>query len=125
MAIARFLLSEDDMVRARAVGVMHNISAEVSSLRMLRECMCISPVITLLTDFSPEVCQAAVGALQNMSREEESRVFMLDHGVVGKLVSILFCDNMQSQVLKLWFSVSLSLFYFSCLYIDLFRWGFA
>ena len=98
MSIARFLLSDDDLVRARAVGVLHNLSAEVTSLRLLRECMCISPIISLLADASPEICQAAVGALQNISREEASRVFMLEQGVVPRLVDILFSDNMQSQV---------------------------
>lgn len=98
LCIARFLLSDDDLVRARSIGVLHNISAEVTSLRLLREAMCISPIISLLTDASPEICQAAVGALQNISREEVSRLFMLEHGVVPKLVEILFSDNMQSQV---------------------------
>jgi hypothetical protein len=98
LCIARLLLSDDELVRARAVGVMHNVSAEVTSLALLRESMCISPVVSLLADPSAETCQAAVGALQNMSREEASRQFMLEQGVVPKLVNILFCDNMQSQV---------------------------
>lgn len=98
MCITRFLLSDEELVRARSVGVLHNLSAEVTSLRLLRECMCISPVISLLADPAAEICQAAVGALQNISREEASRLFMLEQGVVPKLVSILFGDNMQSQV---------------------------
>jgi hypothetical protein len=111
-SISRFLVSENDTVRARAIGVIHNVSAEVSAIPSLRESMCIAPIIALLGDSAAEVCQAAVGSLQNISREEESRQFMLDHNVVPKLVSILLGCNIQSQVS---FNISRTqIFYISC-----------
>jgi hypothetical protein len=100
MVIGRFLLATNDLVRARAAGVIHNLSADLAAISLLREAMCIAPIISLLSDSDPEIVQSSAGALQNISREEQSRQFMLEQGVVPKLVNILFGSNVQSQVFK-------------------------
>jgi hypothetical protein len=66
--VATMLSSTDELVRARAVGCVHNISADTVALMVLREVGCIPALVSLLREHSPEVCQAAAGALQNMSR---------------------------------------------------------
>jgi HEAT repeat protein len=98
MQLARYLLSDHDLVRSRAIGVIHNISADVPAISALRESMCIAPVISLLSDSSPEVVESAVGTLQNMSREEVSRLLILDQGALDKLLTILLGNHIQTQV---------------------------
>lgn len=98
MQLARYLLSDHDVVRSRAIGVIHNISADIPAISALRESMCIAPVISLLSDASPEVVESAVGTLQNMSREEVSRLLILDQGALDKLVKILLGNHIQTQV---------------------------
>lgn len=98
MIIGRFLLADDEFVRTRAIGVIHNLSADISAIPIIRDSMCISPIISLLSDPLSEVVQAAAGALQNISREDSSRIFMLDQGAVPKLLNILFGSNTQSQI---------------------------
>ena len=41
----------------------------MTALRLLRECGCIAAIVGLLNDSVPDICQAAVGTLQNISRE--------------------------------------------------------
>lgn len=63
--MAHHLSSPDPDVRARSVGCLHNLSADAVSLSLLREAGCLSPVVALLRDPSPELCRAAAGIVQN------------------------------------------------------------
>jgi len=92
------LNSTDEVVRARATGAIHNISADASSLLLLREAECIAPLIDLLNDKSIEICQAAAGTLQNMSREVLSRRLILGGGAIEPLTDLLLGSDMTCQV---------------------------
>eukprot|EP00602_Paraphysomonas_sp_CaronLab_P005773 CAMPEP_0185034640 /NCGR_PEP_ID=MMETSP1103-20130426/24698_1 /TAXON_ID=36769 /ORGANISM="Paraphysomonas bandaiensis, Strain Caron Lab Isolate" /LENGTH=272 /DNA_ID=CAMNT_0027571379 /DNA_START=226 /DNA_END=1044 /DNA_ORIENTATION=- len=96
--IATFLSSSDPLVRARAVGCVHNLSADGVSISALREVGCIAPLLALLREHSPEVCQAAAGTLQNMSRETASRNIILDMDATPMLLDLLFSADVQCQV---------------------------
>ena len=93
-----FLNSDSVLVRARASGAIHNISADSSSIRPLREAGCIVSVIRLLRDCSIEICLAATGTLQNMSREARSREIILEEEGILPLTDLLFGNDMQCQV---------------------------
>lgn len=94
-----FLESNDPLVRARASGVVHNISADSSSIRLLRETECIPAVVHLLRDEAVEVCQASAGTLQNMSREVRARELILECEAIEPLTDLLFGTDVQCQVL--------------------------
>jgi hypothetical protein len=96
--ISNFLSSSDELVRARAVGCIHNMSADVVSISLLREIGSITPLLCLLRDHSPEVCQAAAGTLQNMSRETRSRTLILDANATPLLLDLLFSADITCQV---------------------------
>jgi len=59
--ICHFLKSPIELVRARAVGTIHNISTETSALAILREVDCIPELIRMLSEHSVEICQASAG----------------------------------------------------------------
>jgi hypothetical protein len=86
------------VVRARAAGCVHNLSADSVSIAILREIDCIPALINLLREHSPEVCQAAAGTIQNMSREAASREIFLHIDVTPLLVDLLFSDDPKCQV---------------------------
>jgi hypothetical protein len=95
---ATLLTHPDEIVRARAAGCVHNLSADPASIAMLREVNCIPAMICLLKEHSPEVCQAAAGTIQNMSREAASREIILRTNITPLLVDLLFSDDPKCQV---------------------------
>lgn len=97
-SLTHFLSSHDELVRARAVGCVHNLSADSASLSILRDMGCVPPLLALLRDHSPEVCQAAAGSLQNMSRETASRLMIIDADATTPLLDLLFSADVQCQV---------------------------
>jgi hypothetical protein len=96
--VATFLSHPDEIVRARAAGCVHNLSADPASIAILREVNCLPAMINLLKEHSPEVCQAAAGTIQNMSREAASREIILGINVTPLLVDLLFSDDPKCQV---------------------------
>jgi vesicle coat complex subunit len=100
--IADFLASPDELVRARAAGCVHNISADPVSLAILRETGCIPHLLSLLRDHSPEVCQAAAGSLQNLSREAASREIIIEADATPLLLDLLFSADVKCQVGRIW-----------------------
>jgi len=54
--------------------------------------------VSLLTDSSVEVCQAAAGALQNMSREVSARELIMSGGAIPPLCDLLFGNDILCQV---------------------------
>lgn len=96
--ICLFLNSDDDIVRARAVGTIHNISADSLSIYYIRETNCISSLIALLHDHSPDICHAAAGTIQNLSREVCSKDLILSSGAVPYLSDLLCGDNVDCQI---------------------------
>lgn len=103
------MVSSDEVVRARAVGCIHNLSADSVSLSLLREVQCIPSLVNLLLDHSPEVCQAAAGTLQNLSREVASREMILNTNAISLLIDLLFSNDPKCQV---YFCLCLDNFYF-------------
>ena len=63
--MAHHLSSPDEDVVARAIGCLHNLSADAVSLSLLREVGCLPRVVNLLKDPSPELCRAAASIIQN------------------------------------------------------------
>eukprot|EP01041_Mallomonas_annulata_P004668 gene4668-9258_t len=96
--MVHFLDSEDSLVRARASGTIHNISADSTSILILREAGCIPSLVRLLRDQSVEVCQAVTGTLQNLSREVASREIILECDALPPLSDLLLGNDVQCQV---------------------------
>lgn len=97
--IALSLSNANDLVRARACGCIHNFSVDTTTLSMLREINCIPSLISLLREFSLEVCQAAAGALQNISRETASRSCIMENEhAIPYLTDLLVSSDIKCQV---------------------------
>lgn len=96
--IVNCLTITNELVRARAVGCIHNISADSSAIPILRVSGCIPYLCVLLREYSPEVCQAAAGAIQNISREAESRQIFQDICCVPMLIDLIFSNDVKCQV---------------------------
>lgn len=93
-----FLQSDDELVRARATGTVHNLSVDIVSMKLLRENDCILPLIELLQDASSEVVQTAAGALQNLTRDSLTKQMLLDFQSLPLFSKLLFCGDIQVQV---------------------------
>lgn len=96
--ISELLNSTDEIIRARAVGCIHNISADSVSISMLREANSIPSLIQMLREHSPEICQAAAGTLQNLSREVTARNLILAGNATPLLLDLLFSNDPKCQV---------------------------
>jgi hypothetical protein len=96
-----FLMRSDDPgIRARASGVIHNISIDIHSIHVIRELDGIPMLIELLKDFSVEVCQAVAGTIQNISRETFSRSLILEKQevVIQNLFDLVVSNDVNCQV---------------------------
>lgn len=96
--IATFLSNENEHVRARAVGAVHNLSVDVVSIAPLVECRCIPALVVLLRDPSIEICRAATGTIQNLSRDISVRASIVDSGALDYLSDLLFANDITCQV---------------------------
>lgn len=96
--IVSFLSHEDTAVRARAVGVIHNLSVDAVSIVPIRETGCVSQVIHLMRDSSAEICHAAAGTIQNLSRDPDTRAALVEEGALEYLSDLLFASDISCQV---------------------------
>lgn len=80
------------------MGVIHNLSVDIVSIAPIVECQCISALVALLRDPSMEICRAAAGAIQNLSRDIAVRTTMVDSGAVDYLSDLLFANDIDCQV---------------------------
>ncbi len=96
--IAQCLSSTDPTVRSYALGVIHNLSVDVASISPLIDSQCIPPLVLLLRDCSPEICQASTGTIQNISRDPRSKSLFIECGVIPYLTDLLFSGHVQCQV---------------------------
>jgi hypothetical protein len=96
--ILPLLWSEDHQVRARAAGVVHNLSSDAICVEEIREHDGIQALFALLKDTDSKVTSAAAGAVQNLAREPASRRQILAlPGSVRLLASLLFRSDAQCQ----------------------------
>ena len=110
--ITKFLSSEDQTVRARAVGVVHNLSVDIISINPIIETQCLPALICLLRDSSTEICRAAAGTIQNLSRDIAARSVIVNSGALEYLSDLLFASDITCQV---------SLYdYFACAQISIY-----
>ena len=98
--VVTLMRSDDHVVRARASGVIHNISIDTQSIHIIRDLNVIQVSIELLKDFSVEVCQAVAGTIQNMSRETFSRALILEQEqtVIQNLFDLVVSNDVNCQV---------------------------
>ena len=98
MSLLPLLWSKNDGVRARAAGVIHNLSSHPSCVAEIRVNAGISALLTLLREDDVKVLSAAAGAIQNLAREAASRREILAvSGSVRLLGSLLFRSDTQCQ----------------------------
>jgi hypothetical protein len=95
--MAHHMTSPDPDVRARAVGCVHNLSADALSLPLLLLAGCVPAVISLLLDPGPEVCRAAAGICQNLGREARCRAELQQGGATPRLLDLLVCSDVECQ----------------------------
>lgn len=93
-----FLTHEDVAVRARAVGVIHNLSVDTVSIVPILETGCVPQIIGLMRDSSPEICHAAAGTIQNLSRDPDARAAIVAEGALEYLSDLLFASDIACQV---------------------------
>jgi hypothetical protein len=96
--ITTFLAHEDLAVRARAVGVIHNLSVDAVSIAPIADTHCVPTLINLMRDPSADVCRAAAGTIQNLSRDVEARKAIMDAGALEYLSDLLFASDITCQV---------------------------
>jgi hypothetical protein len=92
--LSTYLQSDDDLVRARCTGTVHNLSVDIGAIKFLREADCLQFLVTLLKDPSIEICQAAVSSLQNISRET------LQHNVTLEKIKASITKRVLSELKK-------------------------
>ncbi len=116
-------MSNEESVRARAIGAIHNISADAISIGLLlsleievnnensmQNIRLIPILIELLRDPSVEICQASAGTLTNLSRDLIARNEILSKEEPFQYLSDLLCGgDLQCQV-----TILLNLFLFPC-----------
>lgn len=106
-------------MRARAVGAVHNLSVDVVSIAPIVECRCIPALVAMLRDPSIEICRAATGTIQNLSRDISVRASIVDSGALDYLSDLLFANDITCQVflqyygglVSVAYSCDISLFY--------------
>jgi hypothetical protein len=59
---------------------------------------CVPALILLLRDSSPEICRAAAGTIQNLTRDSEARKVVVDAGALEFLSDLLFASDVSCQV---------------------------
>jgi len=96
--ISSFLEAEDTTIRARAVGVMHNLSVDVVSINPIVETCCIPSLVRLLRDPSSEICRASAGTIQNISRDSVAREVIVETGALEYVSDLLFASDISCQV---------------------------
>lgn len=101
-SIVLYFMSDELVVRARAVGTIHNLSSDPLAIALIRDSgnyAAIPLLVTLLHDPSAEVCHAAAGTLQNLARDISSREMM--HTIpecLERLIDLLFANDVKCQV---------------------------
>jgi len=96
--IATFLVAEESVIRARAVGVVHNLSVDIVSINCIVETGCIPALVRLLRDSSAEICRAAAGTIQNISRDIVARAAIVETGALDYLSDLLFASDVACQI---------------------------
>lgn len=98
VCILPLLWSQDNQVRARAAGVVHNLSSNAACVEEIRENDGIGALFALLKETDSRVVSAAAGAVQNLARDQASRREILAlPGSVRLLGSLLFQADAQCQ----------------------------
>ena len=98
VAALPLLWSQDDQVRARAAGVIHNLSSHPSCVAEIRANAGVSALLTLLREGDSKAISAAAGAVQNLAREAASRLEILSFpNSVRLLGTLLFQSDPQCQ----------------------------
>lgn len=97
--LINYLSSEDAMIRARAIGAIHNISVDMVSIQPIYSTPnSIEAIVNLLRDDNHEVCQAASGTLQNLSRDALVRESILASKALMYLTDLLCSSEVDCQV---------------------------
>lgn len=102
--LVSLLWQEDELVRERTLGTLHNLSADLSISREIFaqfELRVTEPLVISLRNPSVHIAGPAAGCIQNLSRLEESRATFLAHAdgdAVDALTSLLFCAEPAVQV---------------------------
>jgi hypothetical protein len=94
--LAMQMSCKEVLAQARAVGVIHNLSADVLAVAALREAGVIPLLLAALRAPSAKICAAAAGALQNMAREHASGLLIRERSLF--LVDLLMCSDIECQV---------------------------
>lgn len=85
-------------MRARAVGVVHNLSVDAVSIVPILDTHSVPMLTELMRDPSTEICRAAAGTIQNLSRDPEARTEIVRCGAVEYLSDLLFASDVSCQV---------------------------
>lgn len=88
------------VVRARAIGTLHNLSTDPVCLPMLVESGCIAPLVKCLRDSQCEVCHSAAGSLQNLARGPPGirEQVLEEEGLLVGLSDLLHSGDVKCQV---------------------------
>lgn len=88
----------DEAIRARAVGSIHNLSVDVVSIQPIMRTQCLPALVQMLRDPSSEICRAAAGTIQNLSRDIAVRGEVVSSGALEYLSDLLFASDVSCQV---------------------------
>ena len=97
--VALLDLESDEKVVVGAIGALHNISSDPTSIKFIRNASGVEKCVSLLESPNVNVCGSAAGILQNLSHEVAAREIINKSGAIDSLIiDLLFADDVQSQV---------------------------
>jgi hypothetical protein len=83
--------------QARCMGILHNLSTLSPCIRVIREQEGINTIVEFLACDDMALVTSAAGALQNMAREAQSRLALLETDSVALLSRLLFANDVECQ----------------------------
>lgn len=100
--LAAHLPSKNAVIRVRATGTLHNLSADAIAVRTIRDYddgAIIHRMIHLLRDAEVEICAASAGTIQNLARDiSANKIIAESPNGVQFLIELLFSSDTNCQV---------------------------
>jgi hypothetical protein len=90
-----------EVIRARSLGTIHNLSVDTVAIVPLMNTGCISTLVQILKESNEETCALALGTLQNLTRDHNAKLQAHDAGVLPIVVGLLMSPSVPCQVAAL------------------------
>lgn len=89
------------VIRARALGTLHNLSVDTVAIVPLVDTGCVGILVQIIQDSDEEICALALGTLQNLTRESNAKGLAYEAGALPIVARLLMSASVQCQVAAL------------------------